>query len=103
MIRSGLFKLGPIGFGCRATMMASEGNQSEPSHGGVAQMERQEENDLGWSKTFVNSNITANFHVAAVGDDRYPLFGQHALMSAPTEIGCWASLPLLGCRYCQHS
>ncbi len=30
-------------------------------------MERQEENGRGWSKTFVNSSIMANFHVAAVG------------------------------------
>jgi hypothetical protein len=28
-------------------------------------MERDEENDLGWSKTFVNSSIMADFHVAA--------------------------------------
>ncbi len=37
----------------------------EQRRGRVAQMERHEESDLGWSKTFVNSSIMANLHVAA--------------------------------------
>ena len=44
----------------------------EQCQGGVAQMERYEENDLGWSKTFVNSSIMANFHVAAGRRPRAP-------------------------------